>query len=279
VRASQPSEFRLAITADRFSSADVIQEHDSGPAIAPRAQLREAALYAPVKEFLERRGYEVKGEVRGCDLVARRGDEPPVLVELKLRFSLPLVLQGVDRLALTERVYLAVPRPSLQHRRSRGLAPDSPGIRKLCRRLGLGLVLVGTRSVEILEEPVPYRPRPAKSRALRLKDEFDRRIGDANVGGVAGVPVVTAYRQDALRCARVLALCGPMRIAALRAAAGVPRAARILQRNVYGWFTRLERGTYTLSEGGGQALTRFAAALATLPAASLSPQARAIALR
>ena len=50
----------------------------------------EAALYSPVKQFLERRGYEVKGEVRGCDLVARRGDEPPVIVELKLRFSLPL---------------------------------------------------------------------------------------------------------------------------------------------------------------------------------------------
>jgi len=55
-----------------------------------------------------------------------------------------------------------------------------------------------------------------------------------------------------------------MRIAALRATAGVPGAARILQRNVYGWFTRLERGTYALSEGGGQALTRFAVAVATL---------------
>jgi len=226
-------------------------------------------LYGPVKEFLERRGYEVKGEVRGCDLVARRGDEPPVVIELKLRFSLALVLQGIDRLALTERVYLAVPRPPRRRRRSRGLTPDSRDIRKLCRRLGLGLMLVGGgRAVEILEEPLPYRPRPAKVRALRLKDEFDRRIGDANVGGVVGVPVVTAYRQDALRCARALALRGPMRLAALRAAAGVPSAARILQRNVYGWFTRIERGTYTLSEGGGRALVRFAAAIAALPAGS-----------
>ena len=250
----------------------MIQENDSGPAVTARARLREAALYAPVKDFLERRGYQVKGEVRGCDLVARRGDEPPVIVELKLRFNLALVLQGVDRLALTDRVYLAVPWPQPRHRRSRSLAPDSPGIRKLCRRLGLGLLLVGRRSVEILEEPVPYRPRLAKSRALRLKDEFDRRIGDANVGGAVGVPVVTAYRQDALRCARALALGGPMRIAALRAAAGVPGAARILQGNVYGWFARLERGTYTLSDDGGAALTRFAPALAALPAASVPAQ-------
>jgi len=226
----------------------------------------EAALYPPVKAFLERQGYVVKGEVRGCDLVARRGEEPPVIVELKLRFNLALVLQGVDRLALTERVYLAVPRPE---RRARGgpLAPERPEIRKLCRRLGLGLMLVGLarNTVEILEEPVPYRPRQAKSRARRLLDEFSRRIGDANVGGAVGVPLVTAYRQDALRCARAIALAGPMRVGALRAAAEVPRAARILQRNVYGWFDRIERGTYRLTPEGDQALSRFAEAIPALP--------------
>ena len=226
----------------------------------------EAALYSPVKQFLERRGYEVKGEIRGCDLVARRGDEPPVIVELKLRFNLPLVLQGVDRLALTERVYLAVPRPG-RHARGGPFAPERPAIRKLCRRLGLGLILVGLtrKTVEILEEPVPYRPRQAKSRALRLVDEFSRRVGDANVGGVVGVPLVTAYRQDALRCARVLALGGPMRVGILRNAADVPRAARILQRNVYGWFDRIERGTYRLTPEGDQALSRFAEAIAAFP--------------
>lgn len=226
----------------------------------------EAALYPPLKQFLERQGYEVKGEVRGCDLVARRGDEPPVIVELKLRFNLPLVLQGIDRLALTERVYLAVPRPE-RHARGGPLAPERPEIRKLCRRLGLGLILVGLtrKTVEILEEPVPYRPRQAKSRALRLLDEFSRRVGDANVGGAVGVPVVTAYRQDALRCARVLSLYGPMRLGVLRALAGVPRAARILQRNVYGWFDRIERGTYRLTPEGDQALSRFAEAIPAIP--------------
>ena len=226
----------------------------------------EAALYSPVKQFLERQGYEVKGEVRGCDLVARRDSEPPVIVELKLRFNLPLVLQGIDRLAMTERVYLAVPRPQ-RHARGGPLAPERPEIRKLCRRLGLGLMLVGLtrKTVEILEEPVPYRPRQAKSRALRLLDEFARRIGDANVGGAVGVPLVTAYRQDALRCARALALGGPMRVGALRSAADVPRAARILQRNVYGWFDRIERGTYRLTPQGDQALSRFAEVIPAIP--------------
>ena len=52
----------------------------------------------------------------GCDVVARhvddRGDEPPVIIELKLRFTLALLLQGIDRLAISERVYVAVPRPA-----------------------------------------------------------------------------------------------------------------------------------------------------------------------
>ena len=60
----------------------------------------EVDLYEPVKAFLTAQGYVVRGEVRGCDLVARRGDEKPVIVELKLRFNLALVLQGIERLAL-----------------------------------------------------------------------------------------------------------------------------------------------------------------------------------
>jgi hypothetical protein len=224
----------------------------------------EASLYRPVKAFLEGCGYEVKGEVRGCDLVARRGDEPPVIVELKLRFTLALVLQGIDRLALSERVYLAVPRPS---RRSRSLTPEAPAVRRLCRRLGLGLILVGSRAVAVIEEPVRYRPRPARQRAARLIAEFDRRVGDMNIGGRNRAPIVTAYRQDALRVAGALAASGPMRPAELRAATGVAGAARILQRDVYGWFTRLARGTYALSDRGQAGLGQFAETVAALAGA------------
>jgi hypothetical protein len=236
--------------------------------------ISEAALYAPVKRFLERCGYEVKGEVHGCDLVARRGDEPSVIVELKLRFTLALVLQGIDRLALSERVYLAVPRLP---RRSRGIMPDAPRLRRLCRRLGLGLILVGRDSVVIVEEPVPYRPRPAHQRAARLIAEFDRRIGDMNVGGQSRAPIVTAYRQDALRVARALATTGPMRVAELRSTTGVADAARILQRDVYGWFTRLHRGTYALSDSGYAALGQFAEAVRALADFGPDPARRAVA--
>jgi hypothetical protein len=230
----------------------------------------EASLYIPVKRFLERQGYTVKGEVRGCDLVARRGDEPPLIVELKLRFTLTLLLQGIDRLAVTERVYLAVPRPP---RRARGLSPEAPPVRRLCRRLGLGLLVVGRHSVTVVEEPVPYRPRLSRQRTTRLLAEFDRRRGDPNVGGRNRAPIVTAYRQDALRVAGALAAHGAMRLPDLRAATGVADAAAILQRNVYGWFARLARGTYALSSSGQDALGQFAEALAALSEEAPEPAA------
>jgi hypothetical protein len=228
----------------------------------------EASLYPPVKHFLEGLGYEVKGEVRGCDLVARRGDEPPVIVELKRRFTLSLVLQGIDRLAISERVYVAVPRPP---RRFRGMVPEAPAVRRLCRRLGLGLIVVGRDGVTVVEEPVPYKPRPAKERTARLLDEFARRHGDPNIGGRVRTPIVTAYRQDALRLAQALAAAGPLRLADLRLATGIADAAAILQRNVYGWFVRTCRGTYALSEPGQRALGQFAEAVAALALSEAAP--------
>jgi hypothetical protein len=219
----------------------------------------EADLYLPVKVFLEGQGYDVKGEVRGCDVVARRGDEPLLIVELKLRFNLQLVLQGVARLALTDQVYLAVPRAV---GRRTTVSPDDGEVRKLCRRLGLGLMTVNLaaapeRAVEIVLDPLPYQPRKNKHRATLLLGEHARRVGDHNRGGVRGVPIVTAYRQQALRCVQLLS-DGARSIKSMRATGLVPNVASILQDDVYGWFQRSQRGVYVLSEKGRQALATFA---------------------
>jgi hypothetical protein len=40
--------------------------------------------------------------------VAVQGGQPPVIVELKRRFALSLVYQGIDRQRITDAVYLAV---------------------------------------------------------------------------------------------------------------------------------------------------------------------------
>lgn len=212
-------------------------------ASVPTPTKPEVALYAPVKALLESQGYEVKGEVNGCDIVGTRGDAPPVIVELKRTFSLALVHQGIDRLAMTDAVYLAV-----------GAWPRGQAdVRRLCRRLGLGLMVVTNGRADVIEDPVPYRPRRDTRRTARLLREHQRRVGDPTQGGSNRRPVMTAYRQEALRCARLLE-AGPMVLPEMRAMADVPHAGAILRDDVYGWFERVERGTYALTPRGLAAL-------------------------
>lgn len=209
----------------------------------------ESDLYPPVKALLEGQGFVVKGEVRGCDVVGVRGKEPPVVVELKRAFSLALVLQGVNRLSLTDRVYLAVGQWPKQIR----------NIRKLCRRLGLGLIVVVKERADIVLDPLKTSARKDARKAGRLLGEHARRVGDPNRGGSSTrVPMMTAYRQAAIRCASLLVAKGPMTLAALREAAEAPNAASILRDDFYGWFERVERGTYAITPKGKRGLAEYA---------------------
>ncbi|NUB43778.1 hypothetical protein GEU84_005225 [Fertoebacter nigrum] len=216
-----------------------------------RSALREADLYAPLKAYLQAQGYEVKAEIGDCDIFARRGDEPPVVVEMKLTFSLALVMQGVARLAVADTVYLAVPVSS-----ERGWSLRYRDILALCRRLGLGLLAVdpGQGLVTAHLDPAPYAPRKNTAKATRLLREFERRVGDPNTGGTTKTPRMTAYRQDALRCAAHLAAHGPATPARIAKATGTARAATLLRADHYGWFDRPARGLYALSPKGQAAL-------------------------
>ena len=185
-------------------------------------------------------------------MVALRGDASPLVVitELKRRFTLELVLQAVDRSAACDEIWLAVE----ASKRGGGRERDRR-VRKLCRLLGFGLLAVAKNGhVEILAEPTPWRPRRDKSWRSQLIDEHRRRYGDPAVGGSSRMPIMTAYRQQALVCAAALA-SGPRRTRDMRKA--IPDASLILLRNVYGWFVRVERGVYALSETGKAALLRW----------------------
>lgn len=230
-------------------------------AAKPRPTLREADLYAPVKAYLEAQGYVVKAEIGDCDVLARRGTEPPLVVELKLTFSLALVMQGTARQTLFDDVYLAVPVSS-----DRGWKLRYGDILRLCRRLGLGLLAVNVAraTVEAHLDPGPYAPRPNTKRAGRLLREFERRVGDPNTGGVTRQARMTAYRQDALRCAHHLGRHGPTQAAVLARATGVARAASLMRADHYGWFERPARGIYALTPKGRAALADHAPMLADL---------------
>lgn len=213
-------------------------------------RIRETDLYPPVKKLLEDQGYEVKSEVGAADVFAVRGDEPPVIVELKTGFTLSLFHQAIDRLAITDAVYVAVPRG-----KGRQFLASLRGNTRLCRRLGLGLITVRVEDgfCETHLDPGPYTPRKSKVKTTRLLREFALRVGDPNQGGTNRTTIVTAYRQDTMRVASWLAQNGPAKAAEVAKATGVGRARAIMADDHYGWFERVERGVYQLSAKGGQA--------------------------
>jgi hypothetical protein len=259
-----------------------------------------------VRDLLERQGFTVRGEVRGCDVVAQRGDDL-VIVELKRHFGLDLLLQAVTRQRACESVYVALPAAAVAAAGRRWARQ-----RQLLRRLELGLLLVhfpkspavradkkaaqaeesrrdarttmrapagpaafvggaprlqpsaDDQPARQAKEPLPHVEvalHPIESRRqLRRRgrhaiiQEIADRSGDHQPGGSTRTKILTAYREAAIAIAVCLERDGPASPRALRAQGCTPRTTSILSANHYGWFQRVERGVYALTEAGRAAL-------------------------
>lgn len=169
---------------------------------------------------------------------------------MKLSFNLELVLQGVERAAACDEVWLAA-------RLSQGKGRENDArFRNLCRRLGFGMLGVSPNGeVNVLVSPLAPQPRRDPRRRSRLIEEHRRRRGDPVAGGGSKAPIMTYYRQQALSCAAAM-IRGPQRPRDLRASIA-PNAGKILLDNVYGWFQRAERGVYRLTDAGRAALKKW----------------------
>jgi len=188
--------------------------------------------------------------------VAVQRDTPeaePLIVELKTGFSLTLLQQAVARQAVSDLVYVAVPRWA-----GKSGWRTFKGNVGLCKRLGVGVMSVRLKDghVQVHCDPVPFQPRKSKARRAALLKEFAAREGDPNAGGMARETIVTAYRQGALRMAAYLEANGPARGAVVAKETGVVRATVMMRDNHYGWFEKVSLGVYTLSEAGRVALER-----------------------
>jgi hypothetical protein len=243
----------------------------------------ETELYAPVKSFFTGRGYEVKAEVRGCDLVAYRADQDgPIIVEMKKTFTLPLLLQGIDRQKTSAAVWLAIER----NRTKKGAHNQRfTELTALCRRLNLGFLTVtfyktkspvidvwcepaGTvtpasridDAVHAAESMQPYQLASSgrrKSGAAKLMKEFMARSGDYNIGGSTKHKLVTAYREKAIQCALALSCHGQSSPKQVRDWTNCPTAATVLRSNYYGWFIHVSKGIYDLAPAGKGALQEY----------------------
>ena len=201
-------------------------------------KLLESDLYGPVRDYLEGLGYEVKGEVKDCDVTAMRDGEL-IVVELKRGFTLELVYQAIDRQRIADGVYVAVPLPKRGY-----MSPHIKDMQALCRRLELGLILVGFTSKGIPQVDVMVHPKEAavprqnRKRRLAVIREHETRTGSANTGGVSRKKILTVYKEQALLAAKLLRDSGPLRAEDVKRLGGPPNTTAILSRNVLGWFAR-----------------------------------------
>ena len=217
--------------------------------------MRESDLYEPIKRHFQNLGYVVKGEVGAADVMAVRGNEPAIIIELKLGFSLTLFHQATERLRMSDHVYIAVVRPEGKFGYKRLKLNQN-----LCRRLGLGLLTLRVRDqfVELHCMPEQYNPRKSAKKSKQIMKLFERLDGDPNSGGATRHGLVTGYRQDALKCATFLAISGASKGAVVAKETGVESATSLMRNNVYGWFDKVEQGVYALNSTGKKGLTDWA---------------------
>lgn len=222
---------------------------------------REEELYGPLKQFFSNLGYEVKGEVRHCDLVAYHpSTHEMIIVELKKTFNLTVLLQAMERQRLSEKVYVAVER----NRPKKGAANQRfSDLSELCRRLSLGLITVTfykTKAplIEVLCEPNDNPIRRAKPKQTgRLQLEFKERSGDYNIGGSHGTKLMTAYKEKALRIAVSLKELGEAAPKDIVRLTSISQAPAMLRNNYYQWYDKISRGKYKLSAIGHAELAQY----------------------
>ncbi|MBO0586970.1 DUF2161 family putative PD-(D/E)XK-type phosphodiesterase [Sporosarcina sp. E16_8] len=219
----------------------------------------EVDLYKPVKEYFTQQGYDVHGEVNECDVAAVK-EQDLVLVELKLSLSIDLLIQATKRQRLTDAVYVAIPRPKLNFRSKKW--KDSC---HLVRRLELGLILVSffedEARAEIVFHPASFDRKKSMQRSKNKRkamiSEMEGRLGDYNVGGSSQTKIMTAYKENCIHIACCLLQSGPLSPKSLRVMGTGEKTLTILNKNYYGWFDRIRRGTYMISEAGKVELHEF----------------------
>ena len=223
-------------------------------------KILEADLYEPIRDLLISQGYTVYSEVLDCDVSAVKGDEL-VVVELKRHLSVELLAQAAKRQRTADTVYVAIPKPKRMK-----LTSKWKDTFHLLRRLELGLIMVSFRKdtpfVEVALEPGHYDGKPSKSRNKtkrnRMMTEIAGRHGDFNIGGTTGRKLVTAYREKAIFIACCLERFGSSTPKKLRENGTDPKkTTAILYENHYGWFERIDRGLYALTEAGREDLKLY----------------------
>lgn len=207
--------------------------------------MKETELFNPIKRYLEIQGFDVQGEVGAIDILAMKG-ESTVAIELKSKISLKLIYQAIERQKIVDDVYIAIPKIALKSHHS-----SIKFFYLLLKRLSIGLLIVDSDQVNVVIDVNDYdlllsKKRNQKKRT-KILNEFKNRENNINIGGSKGKKV-TVYREKSIKIAAVIQAYGVLSPKMIKEITHIDETSSILQKNYYGWFVRIRRGLYTLSD-------------------------------
>ncbi len=217
---------------------------------------KETELYPHVKKWFENNGFTVHAEVKNCDLTAVKDNEL-IIAELKRGLTIELLLQGVARQKSAEKVYIVIQKPSIKYRKLQD-------IMYILKKLDLGLLLVDFEDCEnatVEEALIPgmsFRVNKNSRKRRMILKESQLRATDGNSGGSNQKKLLTLYRERSIFIACCLEKFGTLSVEDLRKLGNSKhKTGTILQANFYGWYDRVKRGWYTLSDEGKKGLENF----------------------
>lgn len=220
---------------------------------------KETELHAPIEKWLVDKGCFVKAEVRDIDLIGILNEDIIVAVELKKRLNLEVINQAVQRQKIADLTYIAVEHDYKTFNSSRfTLTVDT------IKKLQIGLLTVNFRAedpevYEVVKAPLLSKDKMSKKvereRNNVIKEFHKRQIEGLNVGGSNRVKIMTGYRESCLRLAWIIRQEGELSTKEIRETKPeIKGFLPMLNQNHYGWFERVSRGVYTVSDKGKEAL-------------------------
>lgn len=223
-------------------------------------KIKESDLYQPIKDYLDSLGYDTKGEVKDCDIAATRDNEL-IVVELKKGFTIELLYQAIERQKIADSVYVAIPLPKRGYKN-----PHYKDMVMLCKRLGIGLLLVGFTTngkaqIDIAANPEPTKPiRRNNKKRMAVISEHKGRTGSINTGGVNRRKIITVYKEQSLSIAKILAENGELSAREVRKLCGYEKTSSILRMNYYKLFEKIgskSHCTYRITDIGLKTLDEY----------------------
>lgn len=213
------------------------------------ANIKESDLFLPVKNHFETLGYQVKGEIKNCDVVATNLNEL-IIIELKLHLNLEVILQAIERQKITPSVYIATPALKYQN-----ITQKQEKIHYLLKKLELGLIYITKNNIaQVIFTPQKYNDKSNLIQNLdliqKILHEFNSRESSNNQGGSVKVEIMTTYKEEAIKIAKLIRAYTQLTLAQLRQYGTAPGTYSILSNNYNGWFVKSKFGYYRLSKDG-----------------------------